>query len=118
MNDVPKNEPTRVSPEVLESLGFTEYKGPVPLDELPFPPDEDNGDFEWAANDQELHRRYQRLVVAVRNRQVWGAGKNARAAWEDARRKAGCPAEGELVYVPIWGMPGDPENPETRKDET
>jgi hypothetical protein len=118
MNDAPQNEPTRVSRETLESLGFAIYEGPVPFDELPFPAVEDNGDFDWAASDPEICRQYQCLVVAVRNRKVWGAGKDARAAGEDARKHPDCPAPEELVYVPIWGRPRAPASPEARNGNT
>jgi hypothetical protein len=113
MNDVPKNEPSPVSQEtreLLESLGFAVYEGPVPFDELPFPVEEDNGDFEWAASDPEICRLYQRQVVAVRNRKVWGVGKDGRAAYADARKQPDCPAPDELIYVPIWGRPWKDES--------
>ncbi len=117
MDEAPRNEPAEVSPEILESLGYVLYEGPVPFDEVPFPDVEENGDFDWAASDPEIGRRYQRLVVAVHKRRVWGAGKDARAAREDARKNPGCPAPDQLVYVPIWGKPERPPDPEARNGE-
>jgi hypothetical protein len=118
MNDVPKNEPAKVSQqtrELLESLGFVIYEGPVPLDELPIPEPPNAADAAWAMNDRELHRRYQGLVVAVRDKTVWGAGKDEKAAWEDARKKPGCPAQDDLAFVDIWGMPGEEEAEEGKQ---
>jgi hypothetical protein len=118
MNDAPMNEPAEVSPEALEALGYAVYEGPVPFDEVPFPPADDNGDFDWATSDPEICRRYQRLVVAVRNRRVWGAGNDAQAAHDDARKNPDCPAPDQLVYVPIWGRPVPPTGPEERNGGT
>ncbi len=114
MNDMPTNESTPVpqeTRELLESLGFALHEGPIPFDDLPFPVEEDNGDFEWAASDPEICRLYQRQVVAVRNRKVWGVGKDGRAAYADAQRRPVCPAANDLVYVPIWGRPWKQQEP-------
>ncbi len=99
-------------PVVIEELhgGFARYCGSVPFDELPIPPCPNEEDYHWAMTSRELHRQYQRMVVAVRHRTVWGAGKDYKAAWEDARKKPGCPEERDLAFVDIWGMPGNPED--------
>lgn len=79
---------------------------PVPFEQLEFPDDcPDEEDFNWAWDDLELQRLYGGLVVAVRQRTVWGAGKNHRAAWEDAQRKPNCPPSSEFAFVPISGLP-------------
>src|SRR5438874_840167 len=109
MNDVPTNEPTQVSRETLESLGFAIYEGPVPFDEMPIPEPPNAEDYAWALNSRELHRQYQRMVVAVHHHKVWGVGKDYNAAWDDARTKPGCPEREELAFVLLWGMPGNPE---------
>jgi hypothetical protein len=89
--------------------GFGCYRGSVPLDELPIPEPPHADDYGWASNSPELHRKYPRLVVAVRDHKVWGVGKDSNAAWEDARQAPGCPPLEDLAFVPLWGMPGNPE---------
>jgi hypothetical protein len=81
---------------------------------LPFPPCPNEEDYDWVWSNRELHRQYQGLVVAVHNKTVWGAGKDAEAAWEDARKKPGCPEELDLAFVDIWGMPGEDEAEEEK----
>jgi hypothetical protein len=110
MNDVPTNEPTRETRERLEALGYAIYEGPVPFDEVPIPEPPNAEDYRWVWSNRELHAQYQGLVVAVRDRKVWGAGKSHSAAWEDARQKADCPARDDLIFVEIWGMPWTDEN--------
>jgi hypothetical protein len=89
--------------------GFARYCGPVPLDEVPVPDPPNTDDYGWACNSPELHRQYQGMVVAVRNRTVWGVGKDSNTAWEDARQKSGCPELEQIAFVPLWGMPGNPD---------
>src|SRR5258708_1469415 len=89
--------------------GFARYCGPVPFDELPIPEPANPDDFEWACNSLDLHRQYQGMVVAVRERKVWGVGKDGNTAWENARQKPGCPSVEQLAFVPLWGMPDNPE---------
>jgi hypothetical protein len=108
MNEAPMNEPAEVSPEMLESLGYFLYEGPVPFDEVPFPEIEDSGDFDWAVSDPEICRRYQRLVVAVCDRRVWGAGKDAQAAREDARSIPAVPPSTSLSTCRSGEGPGLP----------
>jgi hypothetical protein len=103
MNDGRANRLTR---EQLEALGYTVYDGPIPFDEVPIPPCPHEEDYDWVWGNRELHEQYQGLVVAVRDRKVWGAGKTHQAAWEDARGRAGCPARDDMIYLDIWGMPG------------
>ena len=62
----------------------------------------------------ELHRQYQGRVVAVHHHKVWGVGKDCDTAWEDARQKPGCPEFEEFAFVPLWGMPGNPEEIDQR----
>jgi hypothetical protein len=109
MNDVPTNESKEELKERLRALGFVQYEGSIPFDEVPIPPCPNEEDYQWAYNSRELHRQYQRKVVALLHRKVWGVGKDATAAWEDARSKPGCPGETDLVYIVVWGMPGGPE---------
>jgi hypothetical protein len=87
--------------------GAVAYQGPIPFDDLPFPEPANAEDYDWALNSRELHRRYPRMVVAVHRRQVWGVGRDYQAAWEDARKKSECPAERNLAFVALWGVPGD-----------
>jgi len=49
------------------------------------------------------------MVVAVRDRTVWGVGRDSNTAWTDARQKAGCPELEQLAFVPLWGMPNNPD---------
>ena len=79
---------------------------------VPFPPCPNEQDYEWAFHNRELHRLYQGMVIAVRDRKVWGVGKTHKAAWEDAQKKPGCPERHDLAFVDIWGMPGEPEDNE------
>jgi hypothetical protein len=92
------------SPDPIAIHGFVRYTGSVPLENLEFPEEPDNPDFDWAINDPEVRRLYSGKVVAVHNRKVWGVGKNFRTAWEDARAKPGCPTK-ELVFVAIQRLP-------------
>ncbi len=85
------------------------YRGEIPFDQLPFPDGPSPDDAAWAMSSPEIHRQYQGLIIAVRDRKVWGAGKGISLALEDARRQPGCPPENELELVSIMGMPGPPE---------
>lgn len=100
---------------VLEDIGrgFALLHPPARLDEVPFPSDDPAraADYDWAQGDPEVRRRYGGLIVAVRDRQVWGAGPTPTQAAEDAAGKPGCPQD--LVYVCVWpdppdGVPGRP----------
>ncbi len=93
--------------------GFACYRGSIPFDELPIPELPNQDDYDWAWNSRELHRQYQGKVVAVHDRRIWGVGKDWQTAWEDARQKAGCPELDALAFVPLHGMPGNPEGAET-----
>jgi hypothetical protein len=92
--------------------GVARYCGPVPFDELPIPEPANADDYGWAWNSPELHKQYQGMVVAVHDRRVWGVGKDCSTAWEDARQKPGCPELEQLAFVPLFGMPGNPESAE------
>lgn len=94
--------------------GFARYCGPVPFDELPIPDPPNADDYGWAWNSPELHRQYQGRVVAVHHHKVWGVGKDCDTAWEDARQKPGCPEFEAFAFVPLWGMPGNPEEIDQR----
>ena len=110
MSDTARPGQDKIPVEMDVSLaGFARYCGPVPFDELPIPEPPHADDYVWAHNSVELHSQYQGMVVAVRARMVWGVGKNCDTAWEDARQKLGCLRLEELAFVPLWGMPGNPE---------
>src|SRR5262249_7913109 len=89
---------------VLDDIGhgFVQLRPPSRLDEVPFPPEdpEDRADYDWAHDDADVRARYAGLVVAVRHKPVWGAGRTFIQAHEDAARKPGCPRD--LVYVYVW----------------
>ena len=110
MSDTAKPAQDKVSVEVDTALpGFGCYHGSVPFDELPIPEPPNADDYGWACNSPELHRQYPRMVVAVRDQKVWGVGKDCTAALEAARQAPGCPPLEDLAFVPLWGMPGNPE---------
>jgi hypothetical protein len=92
--------------------GFARYTGPIPLDEVPIPDAPIANDYGWAWTSPELHSKYQGMVVAVRDRTVWGVGKDCNTAWDDARQKSGCPELEQLAFVPLWGIPGNPDGAE------
>jgi hypothetical protein len=99
----------QVSPAqvVLETIGhgFAALRSPGTLDGIPFPPDDSDRmtDYDWAQDDPNVRARFGGLVVAVRHRQVWGAGRTPQQANQDAARKSDCPQE--LVYVFVWPGP-------------
>jgi hypothetical protein len=98
----------RVAREDIESnYGGACYRGSIPLDQLPFPDPPNEEDFDWAFNDPDVRRQYCGLIVAVSDRRVWGAGKDSRTAWEDARKKPGCPEASKLVFVPVCAPASD-----------
>lgn len=97
----------QLSPDLEQGPpGFLIYRGAIPLMELPCADDATSDDYLWAFHNGDLHRQYQGLVVAIRDRQVWGVGKDGNAAWDDARRKPDCPAMHELAFVHLVGLPG------------
>jgi hypothetical protein len=87
--------------EVEITDGMARYRGSRPFEELEFPPEPPDvaADYDWAQRDPQVMQQYAGLVVAVRNRKVWGAGKNHRAALEQALQKPDCPRADELVLV-------------------
>jgi hypothetical protein len=94
------------SADFEEKNGVVFYRGARPFEELEFPAETaaDAADYDWALHDPQVRQEHGGRVVAVRGRKVWGAGKNARAAWEQARTVAGCPPLDELLFVVVPGM--------------
>jgi hypothetical protein len=86
-----------------EKYGVMFYRGSRPFEELDFPPETaaDAEEYEWAMHDPQVRQQHRGLVVAVRGHKVWGAGKNPRAAWEQASKVPGCPPPDELLFVDI-----------------
>ena len=110
------NEPTQRTDnsgdEYEEKDGVVYFKGSRPFESLEMPPEDpaDVEDYDWAMQDPQVRQEYGGLVVAVRNRKVWGAGKNYRVAWERACQTPGCPSAGDLVFVVVPGpgpVPGE-----------
>jgi len=92
------------SPGDLEvKNGVVYYRGSRPFEELDFPPETEANaeDYDWAMQDPQVRREYGGLIVAVRGRKVWGAGKTPRAASEQAGKTPGCPDLDELVFVAV-----------------
>jgi hypothetical protein len=88
--------------------GIDQFRShPIPIVPQEFLEDCPTGaDYDWAWENLELRPLYEGKFIAVWQRTVWGSGKTAAAAWEDARRKPGCPSVSDLAFVPIFGMPG------------
>jgi hypothetical protein len=100
-NPAPADLAGTTANDIEEKNGVVFYRGARPFEELEFPPE--TADYEWALHDPQVQREYSGKVVAVRGRKVWGAGKNARAAWEEASKVAGCPPLDELLFVVVPG---------------
>jgi hypothetical protein len=95
--------------QVEEKDGVAYYRGGRPFEELELPPElpAEADDYDWAMEDPQVRQTYGGLVVAVWRRKVWGAGRNHRAALEQAQKTPDCPPTDELVFVVVPGpMPG------------
>jgi hypothetical protein len=88
-----------------EKDGILFYRGTRLFEELEFPleAEADAADYTWARQDPQVQREHAGLVILVRGRKVWGAGKTPRAAWEQARQAADCPPLDELLFVVVPG---------------
>lgn len=93
--------PKNSQPDDVEKLGFVRYTGDVPFDQIEFPKEPPNEDFEWAWNNPELQQKYAGKIIAIKNGTVWGVGRTHRDALQDAQRKKECPPLEELVLVGI-----------------
>jgi hypothetical protein len=103
--NVPNRTPSPADIEVIDGIAW--YRGSTPFEELEFPPMPEGmaEDYDWAMNDLQVQKDYGGLVVAVRHRKVWGAGKSYRAALEQARQQSGCPPGDDLVFAIPSGPP-------------
>jgi hypothetical protein len=97
---------------VLEDIGhgFALLQPPATLDDVPFPPEDPDrqADYDWARRDPDVRARHGGLVVAVRHKQVWGAGRSHVLAGREAARQPDCPKD--LVYVYVWPTPPEEGN--------
>jgi hypothetical protein len=101
----PDDDAVGVANDVEERNGVVFYRGSRPFEQLEFPPETaaDTEDYDWAIHDSQVRQEHGGLIVAVRGRKVWGAGKNPRAAWEQACKVPDCPPLDELLFVAIPG---------------
>jgi len=77
-----------------------------------------DADYAWARDNTDLQKHYCGLVVAVHNKQVWGAGRDHGVALRRARRKPGAPDRSEFafVYVHYYFAKDDPAYQWARED--
>ena len=69
---------------------------------------EESPEYTWCLTDPAVQQECGGLIAALHGRQIWGKGLQAAEAWEDARRKSGCPARQELVFLIVpWMGRGD-----------
>ena len=58
-------------------------------------------DYEFALRDDGIRRQYAGQVVIVHDRQILGAGKTHRDAWEAAQRNRSCPSKQHVAMVVV-----------------
>ena len=58
-------------------------------------------DYEWGLRDPRIRDAYAGQVVAIWNKQVWGAGSSHLVAWHAASRAAQCPPRERTAFVVV-----------------